>query len=177
MSASAMCQDQHRHRSPDRVAAEGIAALPVMLEIICRIAGLGVAAVAQIKDDAWKVCSVKDDVGFGLRAHDVFRIDAVPWQEMHTHQRPIVIDDAGDDQAIHRLSDSECLGFRSCIAFPITLSQGACSEPSAHSARCLPDWTRRRYEGYSGNSPNSSDCSSTRSVNRPGRRVRRTMTR
>ncbi len=124
MSASAMCQDQHRHRSPDRVAAEGIAALPVMLEIICRIAGLSVAAVAQIKDDAWKVCSVKDDVGFGLRAHDVFRIDAVPWQEMHTHQRPIVIDDAGDDQAIHRLSDLECLGFRSCIAFPITLSQG-----------------------------------------------------
>lgn len=124
MSASAMCQDGKWHRSPDCLTTERIAALPAMLEIICRVTSLGFAAVSRINDDAWKVCSVKDDVGFGLRENDVFRFGTVPWREMLTHRRPIVVDDAGADQSIRRLSDTERFDFRSYISFPITLSHG-----------------------------------------------------
>jgi PAS domain S-box-containing protein len=125
MNASAMCQDQQRRRSPNLMATERIAALPAMLEILCRVTGLGFAAVAQITDDAWLACSVRDDVGFGLRESDALRIETVPCREVQTHRRPIVIDDAGPDRAILRLPDLERLGFRSYISFPITLSNGS----------------------------------------------------
>ncbi|MBB2961110.1 PAS domain-containing protein [Methylobacterium sp. R2-1] len=125
MSASAMCQGKTRRCLPDLSAIESIAAVPAMLDIICHITGLGFAAVARITNDAWQACSVRDNVGFGLRESDVLRADTVPCREVRQHRRPIVISDAGPGQAVRRLSSSERFGFRSYISFPITMPDGS----------------------------------------------------
>ncbi len=51
----------------DVLAVEGIAAVPTILDAICRTTGMGFAAVARVTEDRWVACSVRDDIGFGLK--------------------------------------------------------------------------------------------------------------
>lgn len=125
MNASARCQGEPLHRVPDLSAIERVAALPAMLDVVCRVTGLGFAAVAQVSEDAWQACGVRDEVGFGLREGDRLRADTVPCRDVWRHRRPIIIDDAGLGRAVRRLPRSERLGFRSYISFPIVLRDGS----------------------------------------------------
>ncbi|TFZ55845.1 PAS domain S-box protein [Methylorubrum sp. Q1] len=124
MNAFVTGLDVNPGRSADVSAAKQIAAIPTMLEIICRSTGLGFAAVAQVTDETWLACWVRDDAGFGLRADAMLRADSMPCREVWRHRRPVVIDDAGTETAMHGLSSSGHLGFRSYISFPITMPDG-----------------------------------------------------
>jgi hypothetical protein len=42
-------------------------AVPSILEVICRVTGMGFAAVARVTEDRWVACAVKDDIAFGLQ--------------------------------------------------------------------------------------------------------------
>ena len=48
-------------------AVSGIAAVPTILDVVCRITGMGFAAVARVTEDRWIACSVRDEIAFGLR--------------------------------------------------------------------------------------------------------------
>ncbi|UYW26336.1 LuxR C-terminal-related transcriptional regulator [Methylorubrum extorquens] len=124
MNSSEMGPDAKSGRSPDVSAAKRIAAIPTMLEIVCRSTGLGFAAVAQVTDATWLACRVRDDAGFGLQADTVLRADAMPCREVRRHRQPVVIDDVGPDTAVLGLSSSGSFGFRSYISFPITMPDG-----------------------------------------------------
>src|SRR5215217_3823818 len=43
-----------------------IDAVPSILEVCCRITGMGFAAVARVTEDRWIACAVRDEIAFGL---------------------------------------------------------------------------------------------------------------
>src|SRR6185312_5501520 len=51
-------------------AVSGIASIPLILDVVCRVTGMGCAAVARLTGDRWIVCSVDDRIGFGLTTGD-----------------------------------------------------------------------------------------------------------
>ncbi len=51
----------------DILAIESIAAIPTILDVVCRLSGLGFAAVARVTEDRWVACQVNDNIAFGLK--------------------------------------------------------------------------------------------------------------
>jgi hypothetical protein len=37
-----------------------------ILDVVCRITGMGFAAVARVPEDRWIACSIRDEIAFGL---------------------------------------------------------------------------------------------------------------
>ena len=52
--------------SADIAAVQGIAAVPRILEVVCRSTGMGFAAVARVTEQRWVCCAVRDEIAFGL---------------------------------------------------------------------------------------------------------------
>ena len=50
----------------DIAAVQGIAAVPRILEVVCRSTGMGFAAVARVTEQRWICCAVRDEIAFGL---------------------------------------------------------------------------------------------------------------
>ena len=50
----------------DIAAVQGIAAVPRILEVVCRSTGMGFAAVARVTEERWIGCAVRDEIAFGL---------------------------------------------------------------------------------------------------------------
>ena len=48
-------------------AISQIAAVPTILEVVCRTTGMGFAAVARVTEDQWIACAVRDEIDFGLK--------------------------------------------------------------------------------------------------------------
>jgi hypothetical protein len=40
--------------------------IPTLLEVICKMTGMGFAAVARVTKDRWIACGVRDEIQFGL---------------------------------------------------------------------------------------------------------------
>ena len=60
---------QHENSLQDDIlAVQNILSVPTILDVVCRITGMGFAAIARVTDDRWIACSVKDDIAFGLKA-------------------------------------------------------------------------------------------------------------
>ena len=49
----------------DIAAIQGIDAVPNILEVVCRITGMGFAAVARVTEDRWVACAVRDEIVSG----------------------------------------------------------------------------------------------------------------
>ena len=60
--------------SEDIAAISSIAAVPSILEVVCRTTGMGFAAVARVTEDRWVACGVRDEIAFGLQP-DVYQGD------------------------------------------------------------------------------------------------------
>ena len=41
-------------------------AVPQILDVVCRLTGMGFAAVARVTEDRWIACAVRDEIAFGL---------------------------------------------------------------------------------------------------------------
>jgi hypothetical protein len=50
----------------DIAAVQVIAAVPRILEMVCRSTGMGLAAVARVTEELWVCCAVRDEIEFGL---------------------------------------------------------------------------------------------------------------
>ena len=48
--------------SADIAAVQGIAAVPRILEVVCRTTGMGFAAVARVTEQRWICCAVRDEI-------------------------------------------------------------------------------------------------------------------
>lgn len=56
--------------SDDIDLIDSINAVPAILGVVCRTTGMGFAAIARVSRERWVACSVKDDIGFGLKPGD-----------------------------------------------------------------------------------------------------------
>ncbi len=106
-----------------RVAA--IPAVPLILEIVLRMTGLGFAAVARVTEDKWVACQVLDHVSFGLAPGGELPITSTICNEIRDHRKAVVINDVATDPVYRDHHTPRIYGLRSYISVPIILADGS----------------------------------------------------
>jgi signal transduction histidine kinase len=107
----------------DAIAASG--AVPTILDVVCRSTGMGFAAVARVTEDRWIACSVKDDIGFGLKPGGELKVETTICNEIRESREAVVIDHVATDAHFAQHHTPLMYGFQSYISMPITLPDGS----------------------------------------------------
>jgi signal transduction histidine kinase len=105
-------------------AVRAIELVPAMLDTVCRVTGMGFAAVARVTDERWIACSVLDDIAFGLEPGGELKLETTICHEIRQKQQAVVISDVAADEAYRGHHTPAMYGFRSYISFPIMLPDG-----------------------------------------------------
>ena len=103
----------------DVAAIASIAAVPQMLEVICRTTGMGFAAVARVTDAQWVCCASRDEIGFGLHPGGELGLETTLCNEIRQHHAPVAIDDVPASAQYCGHPTPARYGFRSYISVPI----------------------------------------------------------
>jgi len=106
------------------VAVGNIESVPTILDVVCRITGMGFAAVARVSEDRWIACSVKDDIAFGLTPGGELKVESTICHEIRRSRQAVVIDDVSCDAHWSGHRTPQKYGFRSYISMPILLPDG-----------------------------------------------------
>lgn len=101
-----------------------IDAVPLILDVACRMTGMGFAAVARVTEDRWIACAVKDDIGFGLKPGGELEIATTICDEIRCSGEPVIIDDVATDPRFRDHHTPRIYGLQSYISFPIVLADG-----------------------------------------------------
>ena len=99
--------------------------LGAMLEEICRVTGMGFAAVARVTDCRWVACQVIDRIDFGMDPGDELKIHETICDEIRDSGEAVVFDDASDDIKWSRHPVPVIYGFKSYCSFPVYLDDGS----------------------------------------------------
>jgi signal transduction histidine kinase len=111
---------------PDDVTAiSRIAAIPTILDVVCRTTGMGFVAIAHVTEHQWIACSVQDSIGFGLNPGDELPVETTICDEIRQHGRAVVIDDVAADPDFCGHRTPALYKFRSYISMPIVLPDGS----------------------------------------------------
>jgi signal transduction histidine kinase len=102
-----------------------IAAVPTILEVVCRTTGMRFAAVARVTEDRWVACSVLDEIDFGLKPGGELRVETTICHEIRQSREAVIIDNVAEDAAWCRHSTPATYGFQSYISMPIILADGS----------------------------------------------------
>ncbi len=108
----------------DIAAVAGIAAVENILDVVCRITGMGFAAVARVTETHWTACAVRDEIGFGLPVGGELPLKTTLCDEIRDSREPIVFDDAQADPAYRDHHTPRTYGLRGYISFPIVRANG-----------------------------------------------------
>ncbi|MEO8018674.1 MAG: GAF domain-containing sensor histidine kinase [Pseudomonadota bacterium] len=108
----------------DIAAVQKIPSVPTILDVVCRITGMGFAAVARVTEQRWIACSVKDEISFGLKSGDELDIQTTICNEIRQHREPVVIDEVARDARFVGHATPARYGFQSYISMPILLPDG-----------------------------------------------------
>ncbi len=127
-----------------------IDAIPVILELICEITGMGFAAVARVTEDRWVACSVLDKIDFGLKPGGELQIKTTICNEIRQSGLAVTIDSVADDVVFRNHHTPAMYGFQSYISVPIVLRNGdffgtLCAIDPQPARVSLPK-TRRLFE-------------------------------
>jgi GAF domain-containing protein len=114
----------YHHFCEDVETVKQIAIVPALLEIICRSTGMRFAAIARVTEDRWIACSVKDELGFGLKPGGELRVETTLCNEIRSHREPIIIDNVAEDEKYAHHHTARIYGIQSYISFPIVLKTG-----------------------------------------------------
>ncbi|MCU1238317.1 MAG: histidine kinase [Candidatus Solibacter sp.] len=101
-----------------------IAAVPTILEVVCRTTGMRFAAVSRVTEDRWVACSVLDEIDFGLRPGGELKVETTICDEIRQSGQPVIIDHVSQDQAWCGHRTPAMYGFQSYISMPIMLADG-----------------------------------------------------
>lgn len=105
-------------------AVHAIELVPAMLDTVCRVTGMGFAAVARVTDERWIACSVLDDIAFGLEPGGELKLETTICHEIRQNEQAVVISDVASDEFYRDHHTPAQYGFRSYISFPIILPSG-----------------------------------------------------
>ena len=110
----------------DAVSAIGrVAAVPMILDVVCRMTGMGCAAVARVTEERWIACSVADHIAFGLRPGEELAVETTICSAIRKEREPVVIEDAETDEVYQRHHTPKLYGFRSYVSVPIIRGDGS----------------------------------------------------
>jgi GAF domain-containing protein len=108
------------------VAAQGDDdAIRAILEEVCRVTGMGFAAVARVTEERWIACQVLDRIEFGLDPGDELAIKETICNDIRECGEAIVIDHIGADPDWRTHPVPMLYGFESYASFPIILTDGS----------------------------------------------------
>ena len=110
--------------SADIAAVQGISAVPLILEVVCRSTGMGFAAVARVTDQRWVCCAVRDEIAFGLTPGGELEVETTICHEIRQSHEAVVIDNVADNAAYCGHHTPAKYGFQSYISMPIMLGDG-----------------------------------------------------
>ena len=102
----------------------GIDAVPTILDVVCRTTGMGFAAVARVTQDRWIVCSVLDNIDFGLAPGGELKVETTICNEIRASHEAVVIDSVADDDVFCGHHTPAQYGFQSYISMPIIRRDG-----------------------------------------------------
>jgi signal transduction histidine kinase len=108
----------------DIAAVSGIDAVSNILDVVCRITGMGFAAVARVTETHWIACAVRDEIGFGLPVGGELPLKTTLCDEIRGSREPIVFDDARADPRYRDHHTPQIYGLRGYISFPIIRANG-----------------------------------------------------
>jgi GAF domain-containing protein len=95
-----------------------------MLEEVCRVSGMGFAAVARVTEDRWIACQVLDQIEFGLTAGGELKVGTTICDDIRKTCNMVVIDNAAEEPEWRTHPTPIMYGFKSYISLPITLADG-----------------------------------------------------
>src|SRR5580698_7076132 len=108
----------------DIAAVRAIKAVPAFLDIVCRVTGMGFAAVARVTESRWVACSVRDDIEFGLKSGGELKLESTICDEIRQSGEVVVIDHVAEDPVYCGHHTPAMYGFQSYISMPIVLADG-----------------------------------------------------
>jgi signal transduction histidine kinase len=101
-----------------------ISAVPTILDVVCRMTGMGFAAVARVTEDRWIACGVQDNIQFGLKASDELKIETTICHEIRQRREAVVIDNVAEHPVYSNHHTPLLYGFQSYISMPIVMPDG-----------------------------------------------------
>lgn len=110
---------------PDIAAIESIAAVPAILSVICKVTGMGYAAVARVTPERWICLAANDEIGFNLGPGGELKVETTLCHEVRQAHSEIVIDDVAADAAYCQHHTPAMYGLQSYISVPILLKDGS----------------------------------------------------
>ena len=102
-----------------------IAAVPTILNVICRVTGMGFAAIARVTEERWICCAVNDEIAFGLLPGGELKVETTICHEVRQSREVIVIDHVAQDKVYCQHPTPAMYGFQSYISMPIFLKDGS----------------------------------------------------
>jgi signal transduction histidine kinase len=106
-------------------AIDGIAAVPVILNVVCHVTGMGFAAVARVTEGRWVCLAVNDEIAFGLKPGGELKVETTICHEVRQARDAVVIDHVAEDEIYRRHQTPAMYGFQSYISMPIFLKDGS----------------------------------------------------
>ena len=114
---------EHDFRA-DIDAISAIDAVPTILNVVCRVTGMGFAAVARVTEERWICCAVQDEIQFGLKPGGELKVETTICHEIRQSREAVVIDHVAEDQLYCQHHTPTMYGFQSYISMPIFLKDG-----------------------------------------------------
>jgi GAF domain-containing protein len=100
-------------------------AIRSILDELCRITGMGFAAVARVTDTRWIAAQVLDQVGFGLKPGDELDLKTTICDEIRAGGQTIVIDHVAGNPIWRTHHTPALYGFQSYVSIPVYLDDGS----------------------------------------------------
>src|ERR1700730_12770835 len=108
----------------DLAAVSRIDAVPTILDVVCRVTGMGFAAVARATEDRWEACKVIANIDFGIQPGGELKVETTICHEIRQTREPVIINHVAEDPEFCKHSTPTTYGFQSYISMPILHKDG-----------------------------------------------------
>jgi signal transduction histidine kinase len=109
----------------DIATIKNIGAVRTILNVVCRVTGMGFAAVARVTESRWVCLAVNDEINFGLKPGGELKVETTICREVRQGREAVVIDDVSQDAVYCAHPTPAMYGFQSYISMPIFLKDGS----------------------------------------------------
>lgn len=110
--------------SADIAAVKAIDGVQTILIEVCRLTGMGFAAVARVTEHRWVACQVQDGIDFGMDSGDELEIKTTICNEIRASGEGVMIDHVSKEPLWRTHPTPVLYGFQSYLSLPIVLTDG-----------------------------------------------------
>ena len=108
----------------DLEAIRNVEAVPLILNVVCRVTGMGFAAVARVTEGRWVCLAVNDEINFGLAPGGELKVETTICREVRECHGAGRNRSRREDEIYRDHPTPAMYGFQSYISMPIILKEG-----------------------------------------------------